>query len=1252
MGKAQKLLSATMAALLALLMVPVIPQEAAQAQLTKGKAYAQQSSTALITSWTYYDEDWLPEDQSNTFDQENAAAALFSSTAEQPSAQTIVNNALTNDADTLNSAMKDAIDSQYKETAQNFSADAANAELTSYENITPSCSSTGDILSVSTEEDNVWSFTASGSGTATVNVSIEEVAVHIPFTYEVPATSGEGEGGEGSDEGEDGEGAGATETMNGTIDVTLTCPSGTSTSYIITITDGKQADSDKITKNITPFSLTYGGEAATRSVDLLGKFGSAQVTGNEEFFSGEATISRGTLTVKVTPIKAFEGEKTATLTAYSANKNASVTFTIIVSVAKKTIEVPEQLQQPYRFANDQLTQIKSALVNNDACKGVADEKDKTVLDEDAITFVNAAAYPGESGGTASVSIALKESCENNYELSATTVPVKIDAVQVEDFAESKLTLTAEGSVNQPAANADWLNTWVNKDVKASYSGSTLSKTFQGEYGNSIDMNSAEGTYSNQTLYVKNNNTHVVSKVNGIGYKLDKTAPVVTSFSVSDPYVIHDKIFFDKTVSDVVVNIVDAESSNNMVVGNASQGTQAEVSGLDDQSVEMTYFDSYNEQSVTASLTQDGSSFKTTIDDDQDVALDTMTVTANDIAGNEMSADTIGSLQIPDEVRQLVADSAAPQINVSFDNNNAVNGNYYNAARIATITVTEAHFNYVKKYAADQAIVTITENGESRVFNPGSFTNIGNDTWQVVYTFANDADYSIHVKATDLVGKESESFDDSFTVDTIAPTIDVSFDNNAATNGNYYSSSRTATITVIEHNFDASLITVNPTSEAGNGDTVGTASVGEWSSNGDTHVITVTFPGEGVYTMTVSGTDLAANALPTYTCEEFIVDNITPTISVQVNGETDAASVAYPDNASVTVTVSDTNISTETSADIQAISWNNSGSPYTQSVDTSATQITISYGNPASVPESDGIYSLTVNAIDMAGRTETKVVQWSVNRFGSTYLISNSTQEMINAKYLNAERANDVTITEINPSGIDESQSSVRLTQGITNKTLNRNSDYTLTGDSEMYNWPAYVYSVKKANYATDGMYQFTLRSVDKANNASENTMSEKNSDRTNSAAVSFAIDNTAPLCSFVGFDEDTVADSQHEVTLSLEDNMQLETAQVFVNGYAVETYNREDLASNPNPQVTLSESGNSQLVTVTVTDAAGNQETYTAPQSIFVNSSFIARWMHNTPLFVGSLVGAAVVIALAVFGFMALGKRRKEKDNAKTNAKA
>lgn len=46
------------------------------------------------------------------------------------------------------------------------------------------------------------------------------------------------------------------------------------------------------------------------------------------------------------------------------------------------------------------------------------------------------------------------------------------------------------------------------------------------------------------------------------------------------------------------------------------------------------------------------------------------------------------------------------------------------------------------------------------------------------------------------------------MDKTAPTITVSYDNNSARNGNYYKADRTATVTIIEHNFDVNRVNVS------------------------------------------------------------------------------------------------------------------------------------------------------------------------------------------------------------------------------------------------------------------------------------------------------------------------------------------------------------------------------------------------------------------------------------------------------------
>ena len=70
----------------------------------------------------------------------------------------------------------------------------------------------------------------------------------------------------------------------------------------------------------------------------------------------------------------------------------------------------------------------------------------------------------------------------------------------------------------------------------------------------------------------------------------------------------------------------------------------------------------------------------------------------------------------------------------------------------------------------------------------------------------------------------------FTIDTTAPVISVAYDNNSASNGNYYNNKRTATVTITEHNFDTSRIALSMTAQDA-GKSVAAPAFGSWSDNG-------------------------------------------------------------------------------------------------------------------------------------------------------------------------------------------------------------------------------------------------------------------------------------------------------------------------------------------------------------------------------------------------------------------------------------
>lgn len=1210
--RGRKLVSIALSVLLAGLLLPAY---------SPAVGHAAESVPALTLSANWFDGE---EETFNSFTQEKPLQALFASNdakVVKPKANVYTYG------EGGNADLTAAIDGVI---AQNGGTEGSATEVkVEWQSFDESDVTSADekTLKVSKKEDGSWAFVANkatdASGVA-VNVNITKATVKGSFSYEKPAAESDS----------------TAETAQATFEGVVLNGINAKATYPVVVNDAFELDKKAVADSLSDeFSATYGDSTQVKSVNNL-KYGSYEaeiVNDEQDSFDASAAVTSNKVEVSVTPKNATTAAKTATL-KLTAKGGKTWEQPITVSIAKKQISFNDQ-SQAYRLQADQLEHAKSALQAEASGQMVGSDSANAV-----VSLGNAAfqAYPAEEGGTVTLSgIALgTDSSAANYALSNSSISVTVAPVEqvASDKADGFTVSGKRGNGEEVSIPQNGEEVWVAADPSAKWNGYTVASTLTGDYGEALALDAtAKGVYSNQFLYGKNNDG-VISKVTGISYRLDPDAPRIKSFATEQqPKSIFSGNWFFQDKADVDIAVTDEIGVDQFNQDVANPG----VSGLSSDGAKVTYRDDHgNADHETSDFNNNGATgfFKFTIDGDQDVATKSFTATVTDNAGNTMVADSKDALQIPDEIMRLIADAAAPELTMTFDNNNVANGKYYKAPRTATITIKEAHFDYVQQYDPSQAIVKIVENGQARYLTPDSFKKIADDTWQVSVQFANNSDYEVYAQATDLVGKSSGVKSDVFTVDTVAPALSVSFDNENASNGMYFNAARTATVTVVEHNFSEGLFNIAPTSNGGNGSEVGYASVSGWTSYGDTHIARVTFPGQGVYSLAVSGQDLATNQATPYTCPEFVVDTVKPTIGITVGGQADASAHAYGKDAAMEVTVDDTNVSAASTVDLQAIGLGTSADSYLQNRTDSATKITVSAASPEEKPECDGVYRLTVNAIDLAGNTDTKTVDWSVNRFGSTYVLSDSTKDMVAKQYLTDDALNDVAVTEINPSGVAAESVSVQVAKGTSNSVLANGSDFTFGSAGESNGWPAYSYVISRDNYKSDAMYQTVLHSQDSAGHTAENTMAAKNEDRSASADIAFAVDNTAPIVSFSGFDESVVADSSHAVGVRIEDNLMLDHAVVKVNGETKLELDRDALATNDH-EVVLGENSQDQRVTVEAYDAAGNMEPATS-DSIFVNSDPIARWMHNTVLFVVSILA---VVALLGLGGWALYRRSLKK---------
>ena len=145
---------------------------------------------------------------------------------------------------------------------------------------------------------------------------------------------------------------------------------------------------------------------------------------------------------------------------------------------------------------------------------------------------------------------------------------------------------------------------------------------------------------------------------------------------------------------------------------------------------------------------------------------TMAMSCTDAAGNKSNRV---------EVSEFTIDKTVPTINVAFDNNNAMNGTYYDAARTATITVDEHNFN------GSDVNTAIT----SSTVTPGvhGWSNSGNSHSATV-PFTADGDYSFTVNYTDLAGNPAQAYNvDEFTIDQTKPEVEIfDIEDKSANNG--------------------------------------------------------------------------------------------------------------------------------------------------------------------------------------------------------------------------------------------------------------------------------------------------------------------------------------------------------------------------------------------------------------------------------------------------------------------------------------
>lgn len=615
----------------------------------------------------------------------------------------------------------------------------------------------------------------------------------------------------------------------------------------------------------------------------------------------------------------------------------------------------------------------------------------------------------------------------------------------------------------------------------------------------------------------------------------------------------------------------------------------------------------------------------------------VTENSNNIVVHVVMTDRAGN--ISENSVTFSVDNTAPTVTVTYDDDKSPADNgfptFYKAPRTATITVTERNFDPnavqldIKSVHSDKNIPD-TSSLKWTAHRVNETYRTDEDTYTATITFEADDDYTLAVASCkDLAGRECASFTYEgksdptlFTIDKTAPTVTVSYDNNASMNGNYFKADRIATITVTEHNFDAGRVTVNGNA-TDNGASAAFPGLVWTSDNGDIHTATIRYAADAHYTFSIDITDKAGNTISNQAQAEFYVDKTAPTL--EITGVADRS--ANNGTVAPIINFMDTNF------DADAVTYtltgvNNGTVTYPASKANVANGQTVTFADFERVQNVDDIYTLTATITDKAGNETTKTITFSANRFGSVYDLD-GLKNML-GKYLRNEE--DVVFTEVNVDSLNKSETKLKITKNGTPRDLVEGVDYTVleTGGSGL--WSRYRYTINKALFTDDGRYSISVYTVDAAGNINENI------DETKKAEISFGVDKTNPVIVPIDFESGVQYPVEVKtVSLEIKDNLVLDSVKIYLNDVEVQYENSGETYTFDIP-----EKNEKQNVRIVAVDAAGNA--YELPvENFLVSTNVFARWFNNTPLFVGSLVGVALIAGAIVF---LVGSKRTKKEAA------
>ncbi|HBM98597.1 MAG TPA: hypothetical protein DD413_04155 [Ruminococcus sp.] len=286
---------------------------------------------------------------------------------------------------------------------------------------------------------------------------------------------------------------------------------------------------------------------------------------------------------------------------------------------------------------------------------------------------------------------------------------------------------------------------------------------------SIEVN---GNFNNMVILVELTDRAGNSSYDYYIFGIDKTNPTIIVEMNDDDFDKYKGFFkADRTAA---FTIKERNYQDGLVTFNV---TMTDDNGVKKDVAVTPEFDVEKDGNGAKSYIENGHEYyvytmKYTFTEDGDYTFD---IKVKDLAANDN--DAVSYVNADNEDIQAISteftiDKTLPTVSVVYDNNNAMNGNYYKADRIATITVAE--HNFVADDIVIAAVSNATHDGKPSAFPTVSpWKDNGNNTHTATISYTADSKYTFDIEFLDKSGNSIANYTpDEFCIDKTAPSLEI------------------------------------------------------------------------------------------------------------------------------------------------------------------------------------------------------------------------------------------------------------------------------------------------------------------------------------------------------------------------------------------------------------------------------------------------------------------------------------------------